>query len=71
MIKISMSCFLQPTWDLGSGGTSSSDFLCLQDVNISDLEFREAHSGLKNEHFFTDAQFTCVCHGVISGDICS
>ena len=37
----------QPSWDLGSGGTNNLDFLCLQAVNISDLEFRVAHSGLK------------------------
>ena len=27
-------------------GTSNSYFLCLQEVKISDLEFKEAHSGL-------------------------
>ena len=36
---------LQPTWDLGSGGTNNSDLLCLQAENISDLEFRVANSG--------------------------
>ena len=31
---------------MGSGGTNNSDFLCLQEVKISDLEFRVADSGL-------------------------
>ena len=44
---------LQPPWDLGSGGTNNSDFLCLQDVNISDLEFRVAHSGLNRIWYFS------------------
>ena len=39
---------LQPPWDFGSGGTSNSNFLCLQAVNISDLELRVAHSDLKS-----------------------
>ena len=37
---------IQPPWDLGSGGTSSSDFLCLQAEKISDLELRLASFGL-------------------------
>ena len=37
----------QPPWDFGSGGTSSSAFLCLQAEKISFLELRVANSGLK------------------------
>lgn len=47
---------LYPPWDLGSGGTKSSDFLCLQAENISDLEFKVPNSGLKRIWYFSQMQ---------------
>ena len=43
---------IHPPLDLGSGGTSNSDFLCLQAEKNSDLEFREAMSCMCKIRYF-------------------